>query len=524
MNLELLQSISLAVAQARKVDAVLSMIASGLAGQAGYALARIWLMRPGDICAECRMRPDCSSQEKCLHLMASAGHSQIADQPWNRLDGSFRRFPLGVRKIGKIGASGESLHLRDQISNPALTADPDWIQREGIQDFAGHPLIFRGEILGVIGVFKRQPISPQEFQWLRLFADQAAVAIANARAFEEIETLRERLELENEYLKGEVKENFGGLLGQSAGLQKILRQIELVAPTDTNALITGESGTGKELIARAIHERSQRAGRALVKVNCASIPRELFESEFFGHAKGAFTGAIKDRTGRFELADRATLFLDEVGEIPLELQGKLLRVLQEGEFERVGADRTRRVNVRVIAATNRDLDEEVKAGRFRRDLFFRLSVFPLEAPPLRDRPEDIPLLAVHFIRQSAARLNCPAPPLSAGDALELSRYSWPGNVRELQNVIERAMILSRGGPLHLQLREPSAALTPPTASPAELAPLTRNQVLESQRQTIQSALKRSHGKIYGPGGAAELLGLRPTTLSSKIAALGIKRR
>ncbi|MDB6065387.1 MAG: fhlA 1 [Pedosphaera sp.] len=524
MNLELLQSISLAVAQARKVDAVLSMIASGLADQAGYALARIWLMRPGDICAECRMRPECSSQEKCLHLMASAGRSQIGEQQWNRLDGAFRRFPLGVRKIGRIGAGGESLHLGEQVANPALTVDPDWIQREGIQDFAGHPLIFRGEILGVMGVFKRQPIPAQEFQWLRLFADQAAVAIANARAFEEIEDLRERLELENEYLKGEVKENFGGLLGQSAVLQKILRQIEMVAPTDTNALITGESGTGKELIARAIHERSQRGGRALVKVNCASVPRELFESEFFGHIKGSFTGAIKDRAGRFELADRGTLFLDEVGEIPLELQGKLLRVLQEGEFERVGEDRTRRVNVRVIAATNRNLAEEVKAGRFRQDLFFRLSVFPLEAPPLRDRPEDIPLLAVHFIRQSAARLNCPVPPLSARDAAELSNYSWPGNVRELQNVIERAMILSRGGPLRLQLREPTGLVTPSVGAPREVSPLTRNQFLESQRQTIEAALKKSRGKIYGPGGAAELLGLRPTTLSSKLGALGIKRR
>jgi transcriptional regulator with GAF, ATPase, and Fis domain len=340
MDFELLQSISLAVAEARRVDTILPMIVSGLVDKAGIALARIWLLGPGDICMDCRMRSECPSQDRCLHLVASAGYSQANTQQWSGIDGEFRRFPLGLRKIGRIGLTGESLHLGDLASFPDWIVHPEWIERESIQDFVGHPLVFRGQILGVLGVFSCRSISTEQCRWLRVFADQASVAIANARAFEEIESLRDRLELENEYLKSEMKENFGGLLGQSAALQKILRQIELVAPTDANVLILGESGTGKELIARAIHDRGKRSGRALVKVNCVSVPGELFESEFFGHARGAFTGALHDRIGRFQLADNGTLFLDEVGEIPFTMQSKLLRVLQEGEFERVGEDRT----------------------------------------------------------------------------------------------------------------------------------------------------------------------------------------
>ena len=494
MDLELLQSISCAVSQIRSVDTVLSMIVSGLVDKAGIALARIWLLGPGDLCTACRMRPECPSQEQCLHLVASAGHSQVDGQSWGRLNGEFCRIPLGMRKIGQIGATGEPLLLRDELINPAWMVHPDWAEREGIQSIAGHPLMFRGENLGVLGVFSRELISAQQFRWLGVFADQAAVSIANARAFEELDALRVRLELENDYLRSEVKENFGGLLGQSAALRKILQQIELVAPTDASVLILGESGTGKELIARAIHDRSKRSTRALVKVNCASVPHELFESEFFGHVKGAFTGAVRDRVGRFQLADGGTLFLDEVGEIPLALQSKLLRVLQEGEFERVGEDRTRRVNVRVIAATNRQLEQEVVAGRFRQDLYFRLSVFPLEVPPLRERREDIAMLAVHFIERSAARLHLPTPRLSEANVGELGRYTWPGNIRELQNVIERAVILSQGQPLHFELRgsasaggaDPSAQLT---------VPLTRKQLLALERRSIQEALQKSGGKI-----------------------------
>src|SRR5262245_33124580 len=263
------------------------------------------------------------------------------------------------------------------------------------------------------------------------------------------------LELENEFLQDEVRENFGDIIGRTAAIQKVLAQIATVAPTEANVLVLGESGTGKELVARAIHDLSARKDHALVRVNCASIPKELFESEFFGHVRGAFTGAVKDRVGRFELADGGTLLLDEIGEIPSDLQSKLLRVLQEGQFERLGDDRTRTVQVRLIAATNRDLLAEAKAGRFRLDLYYRLSVFPIEVPQLRDRLEDMRLLADHFLKQSARRLGVPRPRLSKLHLQELQGYDWPGNVRELQNVIERAVILSRGGPLQFELPRPA---------------------------------------------------------------------
>ena len=497
------------------MDALLPMIVSGLIDRAHFALARIWLIH-----SETRVA-DAENEERFLRLSASAGSSQVDGRLWNGLDGEFARIRIGKLKIGHIAQSGEPLKLNEhEIQHSHWTAYPDWVAREGIKGFAGHPLIFRGEVVGVLAVFSRKPVLTQQFQWLRLFADQAAVAIANAKAFEEIENLRQRLELENEYLRAEVKENFGGFVGESAALRKVLEQIDLVGPVEANVLIIGESGTGKELVARAIHERSKRRDRALVKVNCASIPHELFESEFFGHVKGAFTGALRDRAGRFEVADGGTLFLDEIGEIPLPLQGKLLRVLQEREFERVGEERTRRVDVRIIAATNRNLSDEVAAGQFRQDLYFRLSVFPLEMPTLRSRREDIPVLAKHFLRQAAARCNFPPPRLTQINVKELVNYSWPGNVRELQNVIEHAVILSRGGTLRFQLQE-SAAKSQRHVVPV---PATQKQWLESQRPNIKAALAESGGKIYGKGGAAELLGLRPTTLSSRIAALGIKRR
>jgi transcriptional regulator with GAF, ATPase, and Fis domain len=494
------------------MDALLPMIVSGLVDSAHFALARIWLTgSPADGAGEGRF----------LQLLASAGSSQVDGRSWSGIEGEFSQIPMGALKIGHIAQSGEPLHLDEhEVKHSRWTVYPDWVAREQIKGFAGHPLIFRGETLGVLAVFSRKPVSPQQFQWLRLFAGQAAVAIANAKAFEEIENLRQRLELENEYLRSEVKENFGGFVGESAALRQLLERINLVASVEANVLIQGESGTGKELVARAIHERSKRRDRTLVKVNCASIPRELFESEFFGHVKGAFTGALRDRTGRFEVADGGTLFLDEVGEIPLPLQGKLLRVLQDGEFERVGEERTRRVDVRIIAATNRNLIEETAAGRFRQDLYFRLNVFPLETPTLRSRREDIPVLATHFLKQAAARSNLPLPRLTRSNVQELMDYSWPGNIRELQNVIERAVILGRGGSLHFQLQDSA----PGSTAPATRMPTTQKQWLESQRAGIKAALAKSGGKIYGKGGAAELLGLRPTTLSSRIAALGIKRK
>jgi len=349
------------------------------------------------------------------------------------------------------------------------------------------------------------------------------------RAYQEICRLRNQLELENAYLQEEVLElrTFGDFVGQSPALQNILRQIEMVAPTNAGVLITGESGTGKELIAHAMHTRSERKARRMIRVNCASIPRELYESEFFGHVKGAFTGAVKDRAGRFELAHEGTLFLDEVGEIPLELQSKLLRVLQEGTFERVGDERTRNTDVRIIAATNRDLKREVEEGRFREDLYYRLNVFPIEVPPLRKRRDDIPLLAAHFLELTAKKLNHPQPKLSQASMNQLQTYEWPGNVRELQNVIERAIITSQSGKLRFDLpagKTSREAPIPPSKNNAtEERVLTFEEIKQLDRDNILAALEQTGGKVFGTGGAAELLHTRPTTLASRIKRLGLKK-
>ncbi len=310
-------------------------------------------------------------------------------------------------------------------------------------------------------------------------------------------------------------------MGKSLALRKVWQQIEVVAPTDASVLIVGESGTGKELVARAIHGRSQRQNQPLVSVNCAAIPRELFESEFFGHLKGAYTGATQDRVGRFELANGGTLFLDEVAEIPQELQSKLLRALQEGEFERVGEARTRKVDVRIVAATNRDLAKEIEAHRFREDLYYRLNVFPIEVAPLRHRKDDIPLLATLFIERACAHMNLPRPELTAANVSQLQQYDWPGNVRELQNIIERAVITSRGKALHFAL-SPTEQHQLPVRSPSDMAEVVPEvEMKRRERDNIRLALKRAEGKIYGENGAAALLGIKPNTLAARIKKLGL---
>jgi len=341
--------------------------------------------------------------------------------------------------------------------------------------------------------------------------------------------LQKELERERDYLREEVNVamNFGRIIGKSASLRQMLMQIEAVANTPANVLILGESGVGKELVARDIHGRSDRADSALVKVNCASVPKELFESEFFGHVKGAFTGAHRDRIGRFQLADGGTIFLDEVGEIPLELQGKLLRVLQESEFEKVGDDRTRSVDVRVIAATNRNLEKLVMDGEFREDLFYRLSVFPIEVPPLRDRRGDLVPLAQHFLEQTAAEFGRDPYRLTRAQAEAIEAYDWPGNVRELKNVIERAVILSKGNVLRLDLSLPQGRVdsTMPSAAPhAEpQGVLTEKQMRELQKQNLLAALKQTDWRVSGKQGAAALLGVKPTTLADRIKSFGIRR-
>jgi transcriptional regulator with GAF, ATPase, and Fis domain len=316
------------------------------------------------------------------------------------------------------------------------------------------------------------------------------------------------------------------IVGASRALRQVIQQVDAVASTDATVLITGESGTGKELLAREVHMRSPRARRPFVKVNCSAIPREIFESEFFGHARGAFTGAVLERPGRFQIADGGTIFLDEIGDLPVEMQPKLLRVLQEGEYERVGEDRTRKVDVRVIAATNQNLGDEVRARRFRQDLFYRLNVFPLELPPLRARKDDIPELAAHTIARMSKRHRIPPPPLTTYDIQRLQRHDWPGNIRELQNVVERAVILSKGVRLRLDVALPSivgASGEPasPSGCPHEDVVLTDLECRERERANVMKALARCEGRIYGKGGAAELLGINPTTLASRLRALKI---
>ena len=407
---------------------------------------------------------------------------------------------------------------------------PSWARRAGVQAHVLTPVGCRGEIFGVLGAFFGAPLIhgvSERRRWLRILADGLGNALCHARSLDEIQRLTDQLRQENEQLREEVGASAapGLMVGTSPALRRVLEQVELAAPTEAPILVLGESGTGKELLAQTIHERSRRKAEPMIRVNCAAIPRELFESEFFGHVKGSFTGAVKDRAGRFELADGGTLFLDEIGEIPLELQGKLLRVLQEGTFERVGEEKTRKVDVRIVAATNRDLRQAVADGRFREDLYYRLSVFPVLLPPLRDRREDVPALVRHFATRYARKAGLPPPEMADERLAAWVEYAWPGNVRELQNEVERAMILARGGaPV---FAAPGGAGTAGMAAGTAAGGLDRI-VSEAewqglQRENMLRALRATKWRVDGPGGAAELLGLRPTTLRSRMAAMGIER-
>jgi len=532
MDLEPLPSIILAIAEKRSLNAVLKSIIDAVARQPDVGLARLWLLEPDAVCPVCCSGE--SSQEPALHLRASAGTPLTAGSDWNQISGTSHRIALSDTnlKIAHIATTGESIRIPQLSQDHQWEPYPSWAREENLVSFAGHALMSRGEPLGVLAVFRRTPADDDCFTWLRTMANAAAVAIANARSFEENESLRNQLELERDYLREEVQAtgSFGEILGHSPALERVLHQVEMVAATEANVLVLGESGTGKELIARAIHQRSARARKPLVKVNCGSIPRELFESEFFGHVRGSFTGAVRDRIGRFQLADGGTLFLDEVGEIPLELQSKLLRVLQEGEFERVGDEVTRRVDVRVVAATNRDLRKEVDEGRFRLDLYYRLGVFPMEVPPLRDRREDIPVLITHFLRQAGLRFHIPPPSIPNREIERAQGYDWPGNVRELQNVVERALIVSPGGKLTLDLPQSSktsAKQKVRTTQPAAALPETvipENEWRNRKRANVVAALRQAHFKISGTGSAADLLGINPGTLASRLKALGIDKR
>jgi formate hydrogenlyase transcriptional activator len=370
-----------------------------------------------------------------------------------------------------------------------------------------------------VGRLREQAFTADEVELLSQVAQQIAIAVENGLAYREIAELKEKLNEEKLYLEHEIRSehNFEEIVGDSVPLKRVLAQVEIVSPTDSTVLIQGETGTGKELIARAIHSLSSRRSRTFVKLNCAAIPTGLLESELFGHEKGAFTGAINSRVGRFELASRGTVFLDEVGEIPLELQPKLLRVLQEREFERLGSSRTLKTDARLIAATNRDLAALAGEHKFRQDLFYRLNVFPIAVPPLRDRREDIPMLVRHFAQTFARRMNKPIETIPTETMDALMRYDWPGNIRELQNLIERAVILSSGDTLVV----PLGALAARSASAPALDPV--DTLEQADRRHILAALERSNWIIAGPNGAAARLGIKRSTLQFRMRKLGISR-
>jgi formate hydrogenlyase transcriptional activator len=435
--------------------------------------------------------------------------------------------------IDRTSVRLDGLPASEAISSgkPVVMSEPD-VDRfpsSVYKDFAGAgvgvgatcslPLTTSNGTIGTLelGRLTCTPFTDEDVNLGSQVARQIAIALENSLAYRELAEMRDKVATEKLYLEDEIRfvQNVGDMVGDSPVFQALLRTVQVVAPTDATVLILGETGSGKELIARAVHEWSDRRNRSFVKLNCAAIPATLLESELFGHEKGAFTGAIAQKSGRFELAHQGTLFLDEVGEIPLELQSKLLRAVQEQEFERLGSNRTIRVDVRIIAATNRDLKAMVDDGKFRSDLYYRLHVFPIQVPPLRERREDIPPLVRHFIQRYASRMNRAIDSIPAAAIEALTRYDWPGNIRELQNVIERSVILTQGRTLTIAM--------PEILSPNGTAQQNGLEMMNAERERILRALKQSNGVVGGPNGAAARLGLKRTTLQSRIRKLNISR-
>jgi formate hydrogenlyase transcriptional activator len=467
-----------------------------------------------------------------IHALDFPGHQSLIQQEIT--------VPRDTSPSGKAIADGQPFLARgseiDRYPNEIIRA----LRAAGVETMCCVPLITHGQAFGTLNVASRRndAFSPEDVQLLQQVAAQVAIAVENTLAFKEIEALKNKLAEEKLYLEEEIRSefNFEEIIGESPALKRALSQLELAAPAGTTVLLLGETGTGKELFARAIHNLSPRRDRTFVKVNCASIPSGLLESELFGHERGAFTGAIGLKIGRFELADRGTLFLDEVGDLPVELQPKLLRVLQEQEFERLGGNRTQRVDVRVVAATNQDLSKLVAERAFRSDLFYRLNVFPIQIPALRERAEDLPLLVRYFVQRFSRQLNKGVEYIPADAMDALAHYAWPGNVRELENLIERAVLLSPGKELRVPLSELRSATL---ASPGENSPPSSGSFAtftsfplsspslstleEVERQHILRALKQTEWRIAGPKGAALLLGMKRTTLQARLRKLRIRR-
>ena len=417
-----------------------------------------------------------------------------------------------VFQTGKPFVVGTKTDAMSEWSTPVVCA-------EALESGCALPLISRNRTLGVVAVASRveNSFSPEDVEFLARAAGQVAIAVENALAYREIAELKDKLAQEKLYLEEEIRTaaDFEGIVGQSSALRQVLQLVETVATSDSTVLLLGETGSGKELVARAIHDRSRRKERTFVKLNCAAIPSGLLESELFGHERGAFTGAITQKIGRLELAEQGTLLLDEVGDIPLELQPKLLRVLQDGEFERLGSTRTQKVDVRLIAATNRDLDRMIEERQFRSDLYYRLNVFPIRVPPLRERPEDIPLLVRYFSQKYARRMQKRIENVPAAAMRKMTHWHWPGNVRELRNLVERAVILTRNSTLAISV--PELANTGANVVPARITKV-------DEQGGIMRVLKETKGRVGGPNGAAARLGLQRTTLLTRMKNLGIDPR
>jgi formate hydrogenlyase transcriptional activator len=430
--------------------------------------------------------------------------------------------PIERSLVGGVFKSGEPLIL-DAMSQQVDHVESSEARAEAFESGCALPLISRGRTLGVLTLASRieNSFSSEDVDFLTRVAGQIAIAVENALAYREIAELKDKLAQEKLYLEDELRGemDYEGIVGQSSGLRHVLNLVETVAPSDSTVLLLGETGTGKELIARAIHERSGRKQRTFVKLNCAAIPTGLLESELFGHERGAFTGAIAQKIGRLELADQGTLFLDEVGDIPLEIQPKLLRALQEREFERLGSNRTKRVNVRLVAATNRDLESMMENREFRRDLYYRLNVFPIRIPPLRERPEDIPLLVRYFAQKYGRHMQKQIESIPGEAMQKLSSWHWLGNIRELENFIERSVILTRGTALQVPITELSYN--------GRNAPLTGTRTstrAANERDEIVRTLKVTSGRVGGPNGAAARMGIKRTTLISRMKKFGIEPR
>jgi formate hydrogenlyase transcriptional activator len=508
-----------------ELPVLLESIAAALAEHTGASFVRVFLYQTDDECELCRSGRGAAvtggEGVKRLHLHADAGNLRGAWAEHHALTLDTPSPPTKVARERKPFLTNDLVaDVRGKMPDELV----QFYESAGVIAAGARPLEFRGELVGVIGMISQRSFDPQEFELLGIFADQAAVAIKSAHLFAQLERYKDRLQVENAYLQEEIRteRGFEEIVGHGTALRAVLRKVKQVAPVETTVLLTGETGTGKELIARAIHSLSPRRDRPMIKVNCGAIPQGIVESELFGHEKGAFTGALQRRIGRFELADKGTLFMDEVGELPLDTQVKLLRVLQEQEFERLGGSRPINVDVRLVAATNRDLEVEIADSRFRADLYYRLNVFPIRVPPLRERPEDIPLLVRHFIAHFQRKLAKPLRGVTPEGMRRLVDYPWPGNIRELQNVLERACVIS-GGPIV----DITTALGVVDRPAPDAIPVADERILtldEHEQQQIRRALDEAGGRIHGPGGAASLLGINASTLRSRMEKHGMSRQ